>query len=531
MTNSIGAQNKTIKRVAIVGGGMTGWTVAAALANGARGMGIEIVLLDSALQTEADLQCEATTPACVAFHQWLGVAEKELVAATGAGFLLATQFNAWADQQQHYFMPFGDHGFMLNRIEFPQYAVGCYLQGKPLNYDDYSLAAVAAKHGRFCHPTAQASSLFSTLSYGLTLNSLAYADYLRKLAVRSGVGHVLADACALKLDNEGYIESITLNNIQGDTALPWANSEGVVAADFYIDCTGEQGKIIDKAMHVEWQAHADQLPVTHVLNDVHAVSAHHAIPSHRELSTGAAGWMQKLCSQTHTETQYFYHAGFTTTAQARATIGAAENTQPKSLSIGRRTSFWYKNCVAMGEAAGNLDVLGAGKLHLVQSAVLRLLSLFPQQIATGFNCAEYNRLTHLEYDHIEDFHVLHYQLAATQDTTYWQKIARTTLSDRLLHKLELFKKRGLIAFYEGETFSAGVWTSLLLGNGFWPQRYDPLIQTMDSHWVDQQLDKMKAMMLGAAEAMPTQAVYLHKQKLVSVAVASAAETVNESCEL
>src|SRR6187402_496986 len=129
MINSTDAQHKPIKRIAIVGGGMTGWTVAAALANGVRGMAIDIVLIDSSQQTETDLQCEATTPACVAFHQWLGIAEKEIVAGTGASFLLATQFNGWADRQQNYFMPFSDHGFMLNRIEFPQYAIGCYLRG------------------------------------------------------------------------------------------------------------------------------------------------------------------------------------------------------------------------------------------------------------------------------------------------------------------------------------------------------------------------------------------------------------------
>lgn len=517
---------KPIKRIAILGGGITGWTVAAALANGLRGMGVDIVLIDGVQHTEIDLHCEATTPACVAFHQWLGVVEKDLVAATGASFLLATRFNAWADQQQNYFMPFSDHGFMLNRIEFPQYAISRYLQGDPLNYDDYSLAAVAAKAGRFCHPSAQDSSLFSTLNYGFTLNAKAYANYLRELALQLGVSHIVAEASALKLNSESYVESITLKEIQDNVTSSRVNSEGIVTADFYIDCTGAQGKMIDKALHVEWLPLINQLPITHVINHVQSVSPPQIVPSHRELVPDAAGWVQKVYSQTHSEQQYFYHTGFTNIEQARAAIGAADNVQAKPLYTGRRINFWHKNCVAIGEAAGNLDVLGAGKLHLVQSAILRFISLFPAQIEAGFNQAEYNRLTHLEYDHIEDFHVLHYQLAATKDTAYWQQIARTAPSDRLLHKLELFKKRGLVAFYEGETFSAGVWTSLLLGNGFWPQRYDPLIQTMDSHWIEQQLEKMKKMMLGAVQAMPAQAAYLSKQKFTAAPVFKTAAGIN-----
>jgi len=514
MINS-NTQSKPIKRIAILGGRMTGWPAAAALAKGLRGMGIDIVLIDSAQQTETDLHCEATTPACVAFHQWLGVAEKDLVATTGSSFLLATQFNAWADQQQNYFMPFSDHGFMLNRIEFPQYAISRYLQGNLVNYDDYSLAAVAAKAGRFCHPSVQESSLFSTITYGLTLNTRAYSNYLRGFAVQSGVSHVAAEINALKLNNEGYIESITLSDIRTNAASTWVNGDGVIAADFYIDCTGAPGNIIGKALHVEWKSLIGQLPLTHVINNVQPLLLTQAVPSHRELFSGAAGWIQKLCSQTHTEQQYFYHTNFTSAEQARAVIDAPESAQAKPLHIGRRESFWSKNCVAIGEAAGNLDVLAAGKLHLVQSAMLRFISLFPSQVNVGFNAAEYNRLTHLEYDHIEDFHVLHYQLAATQNTAYWQQRAGVTLSDKLLHKLELFKKRGIVAFYEGETFSSGVWASLLLGNGFWPQRYDPLIQSMDSQWIEQQLEKMKKMMLGAAETMPLQAAYLHKHKFAA----------------
>jgi tryptophan halogenase len=157
--------------------------------------------------------------------------------------------------------------------------------------------------------------------------------------------------------------------------------------------------------------------------------------------------------------------------------------------------------------------------------MLRLISLFPKQINAVFNPLEYNRLTHLEYDHIEDFHVLHYQLA-NHGTEYWQQVAKATLSDRLIYKLELFKDRGLVAFYEGETFSSGVWTSLLLGNGFWPHRHDPLVFSMDSEWIDQQLKKMKKMIHSAADAMPAQKDYLIKKKFSSSVSLSSAAVLN-----
>jgi tryptophan halogenase len=508
----------SIKHIVILGGGMTGWTVAAGLAKGLQGINVAITLVDSLQPASADLQCEATTPACVAFHKFLGLSEQDLIAHTGSSFLLATQFCDWSDNQQNYFMPFSDHGFTLNRIEFPQYAISRYLSGNPLNFDDFSLASAAAKAGRFCHPSAQDSSLFSTLSYGFNLNIAAYADYLRSFALHAGVEQVRADVRSLKLNENGFIESVlladaALTDVAHKSKAKSDLADGVINGDFFIDCSGVQANIIEKALNVEWLSAEQHLPVTHVLSHVVEADYAHVVPAHRTMKTVASGWLQKNSTQTHTEQQVFFHRAFANSAQACADLGIdSTDATVKPLQIGRRALFWNKNCVAIGDSAGNIGVQGAGKLHLIQSAVLRLISLFPQRIDAVFNPAEYNRLTHVEYDHIEDFHVLHYQLANTQRSVYWQQVARMQLPDRLLHKLELFKKRGLIAFYEGETFSAGVWTSLLLGNGFWPKNYDQLVRTMDSDWIEQQLGKMKNMIHSAAESMPLQADYLRTNK-------------------
>ena len=513
-----------IKRIAIVGGGITGWTVAAGLANGLRGLNIEIALIDHPAQTEIDLHTEATTPACVAFHRALGISELDLVMKTGASFLLATEFNAWSSAQQHYFMPFVDHGFMLNRIEFSQYAINHHLAGKSFNYDDYSLASVAAKAGRFCHPSAQSSSLFSTLDYGLALNTNAYTDYLSALAVPMGVTRIQAQTDGAMLDENGNIKAIRLcgadSTVNRNINPMWIDEAGSLAADLFIDCSGVAATLIETALHVKWlplenvPPVSNASPLTHVLSSLRPLDTAAAIPVVRELQPAAAGWLQTCTTQTHIEKNYFYHADFASHEQTLAALGAdlsAVKIHP--LRTGRRATFWQNNCIAIGQAACNPDQLAAGKLHLAQSAVLRLLSLFPAQVDAVFNRAEYNRLAHLELDHIEDFHALHYQLALVPGADYWQTIARAQLSDRLLHKLELFKARGLIAHYENETFSAGIWASLLLGNGFWPQRCDPLVRSMDQTWIDQNLEKMKTMMKSAADAMPMHADYLQAARV------------------
>lgn len=503
-------KSRAIKHIAIVGGGMTGWTVAAALVRGLRGLDIKIRVLDNHRYPAADAPIETTTPACVAFHDWLGISESQLMEATGASYILATRFNGWSHARQNYFMPFGDHGFMLNRIDFTQYATSCYLRGNALDYDDYSLSAMAAKAGKFCHPSKKGASIFSTLSYGLVLNPSEYTAYLRKFALSSGVEQSAADVTDIRVDADGYIESL---------GLLTDNEKSTLAADLFIDCTGIPGLLIEGKLNVHWDSfNADSdkhHPVSHQLSLVKGVDGAQDLPVARELEITSTGWLHKVTSQTTSVRQYYYHQGCTSPAQIESVIDAGYPiAQVLEVRTGRRKNFWNKNCVAIGHSAANPDVVSIGKLHLVQSAVLRLLSVFPSRLDTTFNAAEYNRLTHLELDHIEDFHALHYHLAGTKAGEYWQAIARAKLSDRLTHKLELFRRQGIIPFYEGETFSAGVWASLLLGNGYWPQACTPLVDHQDQAWVTQQLERMKAVIASAVAQMPSHAGYLRRQSPV-----------------
>jgi tryptophan halogenase len=158
----------------------------------------------------------------------------------------------------------------------------------------------------------------------------------------------------------------------------------------------------------------------------------------------------------------------------------------------------------------NIGSFVAGKSHLVQSAVFRLITLFPQSLEMHWQQQEFNRLTHLELDHIGDFHRLHYYLCNTQASDFWRQAKKAVLSDRLDYKLKAFKQRGVIPFYEGETFDSAIWTSLLVGAGYWPERHDPMVLNIDDQWIEQQLLKMKSLITQAANAMPDMDEFLEK---------------------
>ncbi len=520
----------SIKRIVVLGGGMTGWTVAAGLANGLQGLNIELMVVEDENYNEQDRYCETSTPSVLAFHKLLGIKEQDLVAKAGASYKLATHYNQWASIRQDYYLPFSVHGFMLNRIEFPHYALCRHRQDQVLPYDDYALSAVAAKLGRFQHPSPEANSLYSTLNYGLNLPCKKYASYLQSYAQHLGV-QVIAGSLTqvIKSPVNDAIESIVVKGLSPAGSTAGATHERKISADFFIDCSGFSARLI-----------AQEYGLAYIKNDSLLANASVAMvtpvadvgsPS-TTLNLAPAGWLANTVTQDASELRYFFNTNYTDQDQAMQWLlkDSATNYSSSTIKVGghdysqyqislhppgRREKSWQKNCVAIGESSGYLESFVVGKLHLVQSAVLRLLSLFPSLGDCSENRDEYNRLTEIEFEHISDFHALHYKFAntmdlLTKDSPFWRAANTAGISERNQYRLTLFKQRGTVPFYENETISTSMWTSFLLGNQLIPSRNDPLVDAMDPEWISNQLDKMKKLMLSAAQAMPTQAHYLNR---------------------
>lgn len=505
----------SIKRIVILGSGMTGWTVAAGLVNGLQGLNIELIVVEDEDYTERDFYCEASTPSALAFHKLLGIREQDLIKQTGSSFKLATHYQQWAGISQNYHLPFSAHGFMLNRIEFPHYALSRHKQDQSLPYDNYALSAVAAKLGRFQHPSPEANSLYSTLDYGLHIPCKKYASYLQTYAQQLGVELITGKLTqVIKSPADDSIESIIVKSLSSDNSVTNVTLDRKIRADFFIDCSGSSARLITQEYGLAYikseslLANASVAIVTPVV-DIGSPTT--------DLSVAPAGWRSKISTQQECESRYFFNTNYTNQEQAMQWLlnTLSDNTSQLSTQTnlhppGRRQLAWQKNCIAIGDSASYQEPLSIGKLHLVQSAVLRLLSLFPGVGDYAKNREEYNRLTEIEFEHIADFHALHYRFSHTVDSPFWRSAITTGVSERNQYRLNLFKQRGAVPFYENETISTSMWVSFLLGNHIIPSRNDPLVEAMDPLWVNTHLDNMKKMILEAAQAMPTQAQYLKR---------------------
>lgn len=81
-------------------------------------------------------------------------------------------------------------------------------------------------------------------------------------------------------------------------------------------------------------------------------------------------------------------------------------------------------------------------IHLVQSGIANLLTMFPD---CGFEQAEidrYNRITQFEWERMRDFLVLHYNATGRDDSAFWNDCLIMSVPDGLADKIALFKSRG-----------------------------------------------------------------------------------------
>ena len=89
-------------------------------------------------------------------------------------------------------------------------------------------------------------------------------------------------------------------------------------------------------------------------------------------------------------------------------------------TTGVRKKGWNKNCVAIGLSAGFIEPLESTGLHLIQSAIAKLLGMFPNKGFAQADIDTYNAQLSVEMERIRDFIILHYKATEREDSEFWR---------------------------------------------------------------------------------------------------------------
>ncbi|MEH3120642.1 MAG: tryptophan 7-halogenase [Sphingomonas phyllosphaerae] len=489
-----------MKRVVIVGGGTAGWMTAAVLAR-LTDAGMTVTLVESEEIGTVGVG-EATIPSLHDFNQRLGIDEDAFVRATGATFKLGIEFVDWRCVGERYLHPFGTFGRDVQGVKFHQLWARARHDGDaPGGLEDYCLTAVAARQARFTRPSRDPAAVLSSLRYAFHFDAGLYAAFLRARAVGEGVTRV-----------EGRIGTVELAPESGDIAAVTLADGRRIAGDFFVDCSGFRSLLLGEALGVPFVSWQHWLPCDRALA-VPSASTTPLLPYTRATAE-PGGWRWRIPLQHRVGNGHVYASAFVDDQRAAdALLGGLDGAalgEPRALrfTAGVRERLWERNCVAIGLAGGFLEPLESTSIHLIQSGIARLMSLFPGDAHAAVERDTYNRLLSTEYRQIRDFIILHYHATERDDSDFWRQCRTTPPPDTLAEKLALWRARGRVLPEPGELFTDDSWVAVLAGQEAEPEALDPLLAALPRDEAGRFLHHLRGVIAQTAAAMPDHAAFI-----------------------
>jgi tryptophan halogenase len=497
---------KPVESIVIVGGGASGWMSAAALARLIKQAKVSVTLVESD-EIDTPGVDEATIPSLLDFNRLLGIDENEFMRATQATFKLGIEFTDWFQKGDSYIHPFGRFGRDVQGVKFHQLWLRLKLHpdycDQAGELADFNICSQAAILNRFARPHSPDNSLLNNMRYAFHMDAGLYAQYLRGYSESLGVKRIEGKVHQVQqrvLD--GFIEAVILEN--GDR----------IEGDLFIDCSGFRGLLIEQTLQSGYESWAKWLPC----DRAQAVSCKNTAEplAYTRATADFAGWRWRIPLQHRVGNGYVYSSQFISDENARnqllANLDAEALAEPVLLQFeaGRRKKFWNKNCVAIGLAGGFIEPLESTSIHLIQSAIVKLLALFPDREFSPLEINEYNNLIAKEYEAIRDFIILHYKATRRDDSDFWRYLRHMTIPDSLATKIELFRHRGRVLRGEENLFTEDSWIAVMLGQGIQPQGYDPLADALQIDNTVDYLQHIKNTIAAAANSLPSHAEFIKK---------------------
>ncbi|WP_300543644.1 tryptophan halogenase family protein [Maricaulis sp.] len=478
-----------VRSIAIVGGGSAGWMAAAAIVNATQGR-IRIDVVESE-QIGVVGVGEATIPPIKLFNQSLGIDENTFVRATNGSFKLGIEFLDWSAKGRRYFHPFGMFGREFDRVPLHQYWLKARRAGDETPFEDYSMAWQIARLNRFSPPSRDLRLVQSTFDYAYHFDTILYGQFLRRYAEERGV-----------VRTEGKVVDVGQDGESGDVRELVLEDGRRIRADFFIDCTGFYGLLIEQTLKTGYEDWTHWLPCDRAVA-VPCESGGDFTPYTRSAARDA-GWQWRIPLQHRTGNGYVYCSAHIADEEAADTLLKHLDGKPLAdprflrFTTGRRKAFWNRNVVAIGLAAGFMEPLESTSLHLIQTAITRFLALFPDKGGNRLNAEEFNRLSVEEYERIRDFLVLHYHATTRTDGELWRHTASMDIPESLAYRLAHFRATGRLVSPGPELFLNPSWLAVYFGQDIIPDGGDPLADLRDTDWKGRLAHIRQAM----AEALP-----------------------------
>ena len=479
---------RPVRDVVVVGRDAEAWLVALGLHRAVSGIGVRVrvVELPSAL---TPAHAHAALPALGALHDIVGLPGPALFKACRAVPMLGARFVGWGSAP-----PFL-HAYDIARpaiddIDFLQFWTPARATGHAVPLEDYSLAAMAARHGRIGDAPGGPDTLTGFVP-GHHLDARRYARLIRQGAGQNGIEAIAGPIRDVERD--------------GDTirAVTTAASERI-AADLWIDASGAEGALIGGQPGDAIEDWAGWFTADRIVTA--SAPPLRPLPAFAQVTATANGWVALLPLQDRTAVlAAVAAAGRPDTAVAEEVCATIGLRAPTDLAVapftpGTRPRPWIGNCIAVGTAATQLEPLDADALHLAQIGLSHLVALWPADADRPLEAAAYNSAVAGHVGNLHDFTLAHHHLAG--------RAGPAPIPATLQAKLSLFAARGQVPLYDDETFQAQNWSACFVGHGLIPRSWDPRVEGIPDAEREGKFNRLREVVATELSAMPTVEDYI-----------------------
>ncbi len=424
------------KSIVIVGGGTAGWMAVNSLLS-SWGNSVKITLVES-----KDIGIigvgEGSTPYLKQYFSSLGIKESEWMPACDATYKAGISFPDWSTKAgyESYFHPFFSK---LDLKPADLFFHNSGLRRRGVNVDalpnHYFVSSQLVKLNKSPVPKIE---LPFDVDYGYHFDSAKLGRFLKERALRLGLTHVIGNVTSVDTSIDGHITAV---NVEAQESL---------RADFFIDCTGFAGLLVNKTLGLSFCSYKDSL-----FNDA-AVAIPTSLEPHAQIAPQTVsraltnGWSWRIPLTSRWGNGYVFSSDFISPDNAetelRTQLGLLDadiEARHLKMRVGRLNQHWHKNCLAVGLSQGFIEPLEATALMLIQFTIDRFISSFEDESKSAeLTKADYNKDLNKTFDGVRDYIVAHYKLNSRNDSAYWRACREDALTPDSLANLITTWDRG-----------------------------------------------------------------------------------------
>jgi 2-polyprenyl-6-methoxyphenol hydroxylase-like FAD-dependent oxidoreductase len=413
MSTAASTSSNPPKKIIVVGGGSSGWIAASLLHHAWHDRGTRVTLIESGEIPTIGVG-EGSTPYLKELFQRLGFAEDEWMPACDATYKCGIRFPGWSTQPgyESYFHPF------FSKLDL-QPAEG-FFHNCGLRRRGYDAAAhpdrffVAAQLAQQCKsPIAKVKLPFNP-DYGYHFDAGLLGQFLKTKALANGVAHIIDTVAEVKQDEHGNITSVL-------TA-----SHGQLAADFFVDCSGFAGLLINKTLGERFISYRDTLFNDRAVAIPSSAEPTAALPSCTVSTALSNGWVWRIPLRSRFGNGYVYSSDFISPDQAETELrqhlgllDAPVTARHLHMRVGRVEQHWRNNCLAAGLSQGFIEPLEATAL-LIQITVAAFIDYYRAGEFSPAHRNKFNTFINMMFDGVRNYIVMHYKLNSRTDSDYWR---------------------------------------------------------------------------------------------------------------